>query len=85
MGIARAKDLSEALFKLIEKNSKKMRKQGKKIRVVITHCDNQEGAKRLKKMLKERIKAEVSFVSLTGSVVGVHVGPGSLIAAWIAM
>ncbi len=81
MGIVRAKDLSEGLFKQIEKDSKKIRKKGKKIRVVITHCDNLEDAKKLKEMVKE-IKAEVSFTNLTGSVIGAHVGPGSLIAAW---
>lgn len=82
MGITRAKDLPEGLFKQIEKDSKKIRKRGKKIRVVITHCDNLEDAQKLKKRLKE-IKAEVSFINLTGSVVGVHVGPGSLVAAWV--
>lgn len=84
IGITRAEDLSEGLFKQIEKDSKKARKEGKQIRVVITHCDNLEDAKKLKERLKE-IKAEVSFINLTGSVVGVHVGPGSLIAAWTAL
>jgi DegV family protein with EDD domain len=82
IGITRAKDLVEGLFKQIEKDSKKIRKQGKKIRVVITHCDNLEDAERLKVRLKE-IKAEVSFINLTSPVVGVHVGPGSLTAAWV--
>lgn len=96
------KDIPEAIFKEIEAKSRRIRKQGKNIRVVITHCDNLEGAKRLKERLKE-IKfvetsshltprlapqgsaSEVSFINLTGSVVGVHVGPGSLIAAWAPM
>ena len=89
------KDTPEAIFKEIEKNSRKARKEGKKIRVVITHCDNLEEAKELKEKLK-KIKparlpdgtqvggAEVSFINLTGSVVGVHVGPGALIAGWMA-
>lgn len=77
------KDTPEAIFKEIEKNSRKVRKEGKKIRVVITHCDNLEEAKELKEKLK-KIKAEVSFTNLTGSVVGVHVGPGALIAGWMA-
>ncbi len=81
MGVTRAKNLAEGLFKQIEKDSKKTRKKGKKIRVVITHCDNLEDAQKLKEKLKE-IKAEVSFINLTGSVVGVHIGPGSLVAAW---
>ena len=69
------------IFKEIETKSKKVRKNGKKIRVVITHCDNLEEAEKLKDILKN-IKAEVSFINLTGSVVGVHVGPGALIAGW---
>ncbi len=77
------KDISEALFKEIEIKSKKVRRQGKKIRVVITHCDNLEAAEKLKEKLKE-IKAEVSFINLVGSVVGVHIGPGTLMAAWTA-
>lgn len=77
------KNTPEAIFKEIEKNSRKARKEGKKIRVVITHCDNLEEAKELKEKLK-KIKAEVSFTNLTGSVVGVHVGPGALIAGWMA-
>lgn len=76
-----AKDISDAVFKEIESKSRKVREKGKKIRVVITHCDNLEDATKLKQLLKG-IKAETSFINLTGSIVGVHVGPGSLIAAW---
>jgi fatty acid-binding protein DegV len=76
-----AKNIPDALFKEIEARSKKIRKQGKKIRVVITHCDNPEDAKKLKQLLKE-IDAEVPFINLTSPVVGAHVGPGSVIAAW---
>jgi len=75
------KDISEALFKEIETKSRKTRESGRKIRVVITHCDNLEAAEKLKEKLKE-IKAEVSFINLVGPVVGVHVGPGTLMAAW---
>jgi len=78
------KDTPEAIFKEIERASRKDRKEGKKIRVVITHCDNLEEAKELKDKLKQ-IKAEVSFINLTSSVVGVHVGPGSLVAGWMAI
>jgi len=75
------KDISEALFKEIEIKSKKIRRHGRKIRVVITHCDNLEAAEKLKEKLK-KIKAEVSFINLVGPVVGVHIGPGTLMAAW---
>jgi len=75
------KDIPEALFKEIEIKSKEIRRQGRKIRVVITHCDNLEAAEKLKEKLK-KIKAEVSFINLVGPVVGVHIGPGTLMAAW---
>jgi hypothetical protein len=77
------RDIPEAIFKEIEAKSRKKREEGKKIRVVITHCDNLKDAQKLKERLKE-IRAEVSFVNLTGPVVGVHVGPGSVIAGWMA-
>jgi fatty acid-binding protein DegV len=76
------KEIWEAIFKEIEAKSRKIRKKGKKIRVVITHCDNLEEAKKLKEKLKG-IGVEISFINLTGPVVGVHVGPGSLIAGWM--
>ncbi|MBZ9578503.1 DegV family EDD domain-containing protein [Patescibacteria group bacterium] len=77
-----AKDISEALFKKIEKESKKIRKEGKKIRAIITHADNPEGAEKLKKMLKERTGAEVPFVNLVCTLVGSRLGPGGLLASW---
>jgi fatty acid-binding protein DegV len=75
------KDISEAMFKEIEARTKKLRKDNRRIRVVITHCDNLDGANKLKLKLKE-LKAEVSFINLVGPTIGAHVGPGSLIAAW---
>lgn len=80
-GVVFAKDMSEALFKKILKESKRVRKEGKRIRVIINHADNFLGAEKLKKMLKE-IKTEVSFISFINPVVGSHVGPGSLVASW---
>jgi len=83
-GVIFAKDMAEALFKKISKESQKARKQGKRIRVIIGQADNLEGAEKLRKMLKE-IKAEVPFVSLGSPVVCAHAGPGTLIAAWQAL
>lgn len=80
-GVIFAKDMPEALFKKIKKESEKIRKKGKKIRVIINHADNLEDAEKLKKLLKE-IKAEVSFIALTNPVVGAHIGPDTLIASW---
>ncbi|MBZ9578554.1 DegV family EDD domain-containing protein [Patescibacteria group bacterium] len=80
-----AKDISEALFKKIEKESKKIRKKGKKIRIVIVHADNSEGAEKLKNILKEKINAEVAFTNLVCTLVGSRLGPGSLVAGWHAI
>ena len=79
-----AKEMPDALFKEISDKTKKLRKEGKNIRTVITHCDNPQGAQRLKEMLRQE-NFEVSFTNLTDSVIGVHVGPGSLLTAWTAI
>ena len=81
-GIVWAKDMAEALFKKISKESQKARKQGKTIRVVINHADNIKDAEKLKKMLKQKLKAEVSFISLAPAVICAQAGPGTLLAAW---
>jgi DegV family protein with EDD domain len=80
-GIIFAKDIAEALFKKISKESQKARKENKKIRVIISHADNLEGAEKLRKILK-KIKAEVPFVNLASPIICAHAGPGTLIAAW---
>jgi len=80
-GIIFAKDMVEALFKKISKESQKARRKGKRIRVIINQADNPEGAEKLRKMLKE-IKAEVPFITLASPVVCAHTGPGTLLAAW---
>ncbi len=79
-----AKDPSTAIFKKIKSTSAKDRKMGKKIRAVINHCSNEKEAEKLKKMLK-KIGIEVQYISLVSPVIGVHVGPGTLIAAWMAI
>lgn len=79
-----AKDLSTAIFKKIKSASAEDRKKGKKIRVVINHCGNEKEAEKLREMLKE-IKAEVPYINLVSPVIGAHVGPGSLLAAWMAL
>ena len=45
-------EFAEAIFRKIEKNSKKEIKNGKRIRAVIAHGDNLEEAEKLKKLLK---------------------------------
>jgi len=80
-GIVMAKDSAEALFKKIEKESRRERKTGKRIRVIIGQADNPAGAEKLRQMLKE-IKAGVPFISLASPLVCSHTGPGTLLAGW---
>jgi fatty acid-binding protein DegV len=80
-GVILAKDEAKALFKKIQKESKKEMKAGKRIRVIINHADNLEGAKRLKEMLKE-IGAEVSFISEGSPIICAVTGPGTLLVGW---
>jgi len=77
----RAQDAADAIFREIRKQSKRPRKNGQKIRVVIAHKDNIEQAKALKSRLKE-IKAEVSFTNSVASVFDQAIIKGSLIASW---
>lgn len=79
-----SRDLATAVFKKVKSTSSKARKSGKKIRVVINHCDNEPQAEKLKKLLKE-IGAEITYVNLVSPIIGAHIGPGSLIAAWMAI
>jgi hypothetical protein len=76
-----AEDEPEAIFKKILKESKKERKARKRIRVIINHADNLEGAKKLKEMLKE-IGAEVSFISEGPPIICAVTGPGTLLVGW---
>jgi len=80
---AGAKDIPIALFHQLEAKTKKLRNQGKKIRVAITHGDNPEGAQRLKEMIEKELEGtEVVFINLIDNVLGVLVGPDSLVLAW---
>jgi len=80
---AGAKDISVALFHQLEAKTKKLRNQGKKIRVAITHGDDLEGARRLKEMIKKELKGvEVAFINLIDNVLAVLGGPDALILAW---
>jgi fatty acid-binding protein DegV len=80
-GIVFAKDMAEAIFKKIEKESKKERKRGRKIRAIIGHADNPSEAEKLRQLLKS-IKVEIPFISLASPLVCSHTGPGTLLAAW---
>jgi len=80
---AGAKDIPTALFHQFEAKTKQFRNRGKKIRVAITHGDNFEGAQRLKELIEKNLKnTEVVFINLIDNVLGVLVGPDTLILAW---
>ena len=78
-----AKDISIALFRYFEKETKKTREKGKGIRVVITHGDDLAGAQRLKEMIEKEFKnTEVVFMNIINNVVGAPAGPNALTLAW---
>ena len=80
---AGVKDIPTALFKELAGKTRKLRLENKKIRVVITHGDNLEMAQKLKEMIERELEnAEVAFINLIDNVLGVLVGPDSLILAW---
>jgi DegV family protein with EDD domain len=71
----KANDTAEALLKELQglKNPK--------LRIGISHGDNLEEALRLEKMIKENLpESKVEFINMTSSVIGAHVGPGTIIA-----
>ncbi|MFH1582186.1 MAG: glycerol-3-phosphate acyltransferase [bacterium] len=71
------KDMAEMVFKKIEKITK-----GEKIKMAIAHADNLKAAQKLKKLLEEKLKAEVLFTSQVSAVIGNHSGPGAIIVSW---
>lgn len=79
----RAKDIPTALFNTFKEKTKKLLSQNKKIRVVITHGDNLEGAQKLKEMIEKELNGvEIAFLNLIDNVLGVLVGPDALVLAW---
>lgn len=79
-----AKDVPTALFRELTSETKKARQSGKKIKAAIVHADNLKGAEKLKELTEKELKEEVEivFLNLIDLVIGVHVGPGTLICVW---
>jgi len=78
-----AKDIPITLFRKFEKENKKMEKEQKRVRIVITHGDDPEGAERLKEMIEKEFKnVEFAFINIINNIVGVVAGPNSLVLAW---
>jgi len=77
------RDMASILLKKIKKDIRGLKNGNKKFRVAITHCDNLKAAKKLKEILENNFKrAEVVFLNLVNPIIGVHLGPGTLIVAW---
>ena len=82
IGIKRSKDMPTALFNEIETKTKDLRKEGKRIRVAITHADVLDRAEALKEILNTLENTEIAIINLADDVLGSLVGPGALVAAW---
>jgi DegV family protein with EDD domain len=78
-----AKDIPEALFKELEVKSRKVRKEGKRIRIAIIHCLDEKGTQKLREMIEKKLEnTEIVFINLVDEVIGSIVGPGSLALGW---
>jgi DegV family protein with EDD domain len=79
-----AKDIPAALFRELEKETSKERKMGKKIKAAICYADNLTDVRRLKEIVENNLPGvEIVFLNSICPVIGVHVGPGTLIISWI--
>ena len=77
------KDVPTALFRELEEKTKILRKQGRKIRLAITHGDNLKEAQQLKEMIEKELEnIEIAFVNLVDDILGTILGPDVLILAW---
>ena len=79
----KAKDTAGVLFRQLEKDTKRSRKTGGRIRMAITHGDTTEEAQELREMAERELEnIEVAFISIINDVVGSVTGPNTLSFAW---
>ena len=79
----KASDTAGVLFRQLEKDTERVRKSGKGIRMAITHGDTPEEAQRLREMAERELEnIEVAFISIINDVVGSVTGPNTLSFAW---
>ncbi len=83
METLRTKNFAAALFSKIEKESRRDIREGKRIRIVITHGDNSPQAEELKVKMKTIKKTDISFISVTDPVTSINACPESLLIGWI--
>lgn len=83
METLRTKNFAAALFGKIEKESRKDIREGKRIRIVITHGDNSLQAEELKAKMKTIKKTDISFINVTDPVTSINACPESLLIGWI--
>lgn len=80
---AGAKSIPAALLDELDKKTKKLREQGKRIRVTITHGDVKEQAQELKTMIEKTLKGtEVISVTIIDDVLSVLTGPDAMLLGW---
>jgi len=78
-----AKDVPTAIFRQFENDIKDLIKNGKKIRMIVTHGDDLAGAQRVKDMAEKLSPdIEVLFMNIINNVVGVVAGPNAITLAW---
>ena len=79
------KDVAEAIFKQLESKSRKHRKQGKKIKVFISHALSPEACQKIQDLIqKDMENTEIVAANLLDQIIGSIVGPGSMAVAWYA-
>ena len=79
------KDVAEALFKQLESKSRKHRKQGKKIKVFISHALAPEASQKIQDLIqKDMENTEIVAANLLDQIIGSIVGPGAMAVAWYA-
>lgn len=76
--------VSEAIYCKTKSEIRQAVKEGKKVRAVITHADNEEQATKLKSKLKEE-GVEVSFANYICTAIGAHLGPGALVLGYMIL
>ena len=80
---ANTNDIPTVLFRKFKNDIEKFKKEGKKIRAVITHGDDLESARRLKEMIEKEFKnSQVVFLNIIDNVIGAITGPNTLVLAW---